>query len=204
MLTKLHLPFLFLLAVVGFITAPANPEAPDASMSILPYLATAAVILPLAKAVLVLYFSAALGGYQVTPGQVFSKAFPLWLGVLALSFLTSMAIMAGAMMFLVPGIIVAVRLSMAEYIYIVEGTTVMDAFKSSWERTGAYFWPLLNGFALLFIAVNLFGMIAGQVSNAPAWTAVVDIIAGLLQMLITVFGFRMYNQINEQPTPRDE
>ncbi len=83
---------------------------------------------------------------------------------LILKYLTAEAISgifvsAGLLFFIVPGIILSVRLQFTEYFIVDEGIGPIDALKKSWKITKGATWELFL-FILLLILINVAGALA--------------------------------------------
>lgn len=61
-------------------------------------------------------------------------------GLMGVYFLTIVAVSIGFILFIVPGIIIAIKLSLAPSVYIMEEETVLGAISKSWTLTDGYWW----------------------------------------------------------------
>ena len=66
--------------------------------------------------------------------------------------------MIGIIALILPGIWIAVRLSLFQY-YIAEGYGAIDAMKASWAATRGNFWKLL-GLGFIYVGIVLLGILA--------------------------------------------
>lgn len=73
----------------------------------------------------------------------------------AASLLAGLCILGGLILFILPGLWIAVRLSMVRF-EILDGAGILESLKKSWELTHGHFWPLALFFAAL-ILVNIAG-----------------------------------------------
>ena len=73
----------------------------------------------------------------------------------------------GLLLLVIPGIIVAVRLSFAPFLVVDEELGPMDAIAESWRRTKGYGWKIL-GTWLLAIPITIGGLILFIVGVIPA------------------------------------
>jgi hypothetical protein len=80
----------------------------------------------------------------------------VWLYFLA-SALAGLAVVGGLILLVIPGIIVALRLSMVRFA-IVEGARPFESLHQSWEATRGHFWRLL-GLFLVLVGINIVGAI---------------------------------------------
>jgi uncharacterized membrane protein len=75
------------------------------------------------------------------------------------SFISHVAIFLGLLLFIVPGIIVAIRLNFIPYLILDENIGPIAALQRSWELTRGYTLDLFLYYLLLF-AINILGLIA--------------------------------------------
>ena len=74
------------------------------------------------------------------------------------SMVTSIAILVGLILFIIPGIIIAIKLQLATYLVVDKNMGISDSLNKSWEMTkGAKFNLFL--FGLLLALINLLGVI---------------------------------------------
>lgn len=73
-----------------------------------------------------------------------------------LNLLSGLAIIAGVLLLIVPGIYLMARWSAADAALLSEGEGVSAALGKSWEMTASHIWPILG--ALLVVYVPVFGV----------------------------------------------
>jgi hypothetical protein len=81
--------------------------------------------------------------------------------------LLEIVLLVGFLLLIVPGIILAVRLSFVPFLVVDERRGPVEALTESWRRTAGYSWTIL-GAALLAIVVVLVGLILLIVGSIPA------------------------------------
>jgi len=72
--------------------------------------------------------------------------------------LTVVIVIIGFVMFIIPGIILLIRLSFVRYLVMDKGLDAMSALKESWRMTANYGWTIF-GMALLAIPIFFAGLI---------------------------------------------
>ena len=76
--------------------------------------------------------------------------------------LMGLAIGVGSFFFIIPGLILAVKLIFVPFLVADEGLGAIDALKESWRRTEGYFWPLVGagivGQLIMYAGALLFGV----------------------------------------------
>ena len=87
-------------------------------------------------------------------------------GVLA-GALLGIAIVIGLVLFVIPGIILAVRLAFVPFLVADEGLGTLDALRASWRRTSGHSWTLV-GVGVLGILACAVGLLLLVVGVIPA------------------------------------
>nr|WP_255548273.1 glycerophosphoryl diester phosphodiesterase membrane domain-containing protein [Erythrobacter ani] len=107
----------------------------------------------IAGVVVTYWLYAGMVGRTAAPG--FERFWP-WLGVYILS---SLGILFGFAMLIVPGIILCVRWAMVLPLVIGAKGPAMASFGESWEKTRGHGWPIFGAFVVLFIGLLIVGLI---------------------------------------------
>jgi len=119
-------------------------------------------------------------------------------GYLVLSLLSILAVAAGLLVFIIPGIVVMVRISLASYIYLLENRSAKQSIKDSWELTRGHFGDLFFGTILLAIPGGVLGYVVAG-SADPIDSSLQAVVASSVEMffgvLLTVFYYRVYSYL---------
>jgi hypothetical protein len=109
-------------------------------------------------------FLTAARGQEPQFGMIFSGADRMWL-LLGTQILTGLAVMAGCIALLVPGIILALGLAQAQWICVDEGLPPTDAMKRSWAMMHGSKAKLFGfGFVAIFVCIaGLLALVVGVV-----------------------------------------
>lgn len=83
-------------------------------------------------------------GERVTVGATYRYALTRVPGILLISILTLLATLVGFLLLVIPGIIVAVRMSFASIVLVVEGKRGTGAMGRSWQLSKGHFWRILG------------------------------------------------------------
>lgn len=151
---------------------------------------------PLYTGALVLFIDARSRGHEPALRDVLARALPLWPALAVLTGLTTLLIMLGASLFVLPGIWVMVRVAVAEYLLVLRGHTPLAAVKASFELTRGHFLLVLG--CVLSVMLPLWLLEAWLASPAEASAGglfvklLLDALVGLLQLLPTVMLFRCF------------
>ena len=57
--------------------------------------------------------------------------------------MSTLAILLGASLFVLPGLWLMIKLAFAEYLLVLRGLGPLKAMRESFEMTNGYFWPIL-------------------------------------------------------------
>lgn len=93
----------------------------------------------------------------------------LWLKLIGAMLLSGLAIVAGLILLIIPGIILIWRLYLVPYIMVDQKTTISEAFIRSWEMTKGQMWPI---YSIIFVTILL------SLAN------IIPIIGGLIAFLL--------------------
>jgi uncharacterized membrane protein len=92
-------------------------------------------------------------------GHMFAAFRKRYLSVVGAQVLLFLAIVGGLILFVIPGIIIAIRLSFTPYIIMDEKISARDALRKSWELTKGQGWKIV-GIILLSMLLSLAGLLA--------------------------------------------
>ena len=87
--------------------------------------------------------------------------------LIAAQFLTTLLVVVGLALLVVPGIIVGLRLSFVTLLVVDEGLGPVEAIGESWRRSAGFGWTLL-GIGLMAFPVAVVGLLALVVGLIPA------------------------------------
>jgi uncharacterized membrane protein len=124
------------------------------------------VITPLSYGVAWAFLRAARGEQPALADQfvVFRKNYA---GAVLAGFLSTLAILIGFVLLVVPGIVLAVRLAFVPFVVVDAGQGGLDALRASWRRTSGYSWRVL-GVSVLGIVAAIVGLLLLVIGVIPA------------------------------------
>ncbi|MNH31629.1 hypothetical protein D3C79_920110 [compost metagenome] len=126
-------------------------------------------------------------------------ALRLWPSFALMVMLSSLLIMAGAALFILPGIWVMINLVFAEYLLVLRGLPPLAAMRESFQMTTGNFWRILTCIlgvlAPLWLIDGLSQMLIPEPS--PLVQLAIDSANGFLQLFSTVVMFRLYMLVSE-------
>lgn len=163
------------------------------------------VFYPLYSAALILFLDARSRGLQPRIADLLATALRLWPSFALLAMLSTLLILLGASLLLLPALWVMVKLAFAEYLLVLHGLSPLAAMRESMRLTKGYFW--LIAACLLAIMLPLWLLdwwVYQQFGEQPnEWLAVLfDSANGFAQLASTVLLFRFYMQLNSQSTAK--
>ena len=151
-IARLCLPFIVLETLLQLLLA----ERYDAQLQGAGELLAGLLFYPLYSGALILYLDSRTR--DRTPGTqaLWAMALRLWPRLALLGALSSLLIMLGISLLVLPGIWLMVRLAFADYLLVLRGLAPLPALRESLEQTRGHFWPIL--LLLLFILIPLWGV----------------------------------------------
>lgn len=160
---------------------------------------------PLYSAALILYLDARTDGHEPLKRNLLARALQLWPSFALLVMLSSLLIMAGISLFILPGIWVMTHLVFAEYLLVLQGRSPIAAMRESFQLVSGNFWRILVCMLGVMAPLWLFngitlGLLPEQVSSALE--LLVNVVNSFLQLFSTVVLFRLYMLISESAPAR--
>ncbi|GMN01734.1 glycerophosphoryl diester phosphodiesterase membrane domain-containing protein [Erythrobacter sp. MTPC3] len=150
----------------------------------------------IAGVVLLYWLLAAIVRQTISPG--FDRFWP-WFGIYLLS---SIGIVFGFLILIVPGIILAIRWVMVLPLVVEADTPAMDTFGESWNRVRGYSWSILGAALILFVGVLIISsVIGGAFALADQLTSIPGVIAvavadGISTVLFIAFPVAVYRLLH--------
>jgi membrane-anchored glycerophosphoryl diester phosphodiesterase (GDPDase) len=151
---------------------------------------------PIYTAALILLMAKRARQEQPRNMDLIAAALKLWWPLFVLTAMNLGLVLLGAMLFIIPGLWVAVRLAFAEFFLVLNDMQPKEAIRHSFKLTKRYFWPIL--FLLMAVALchGMFGYVIDQTMMDVKGIAVVRIaIESLLSFLMLFFDvvlFRLF------------
>lgn len=188
---RLCLPLVVLEAVVQqFVSAQIGIEA-AAVYSILVGL----LFYPLYTAALILFLDARSRGETPANRDLLAASLRLWPSFALLAGLSTLAIMLGASLFVLPGLWMMIKLAFAEYLLVLRGLSPIKALHESFERTSGYFWQILTCVLCVMLPLWLLAWASQPAEGAQPdvlLSLLLDSANGFLQLFATVVLFRLF------------
>lgn len=178
----------------------ARVSGPDAT--VMYDVAVGLLFYPLYTAALILFLDARTDGYEPQGRHLLGKALHLWPRFALMAATSTLLIMFGMWLFVLPGLYLMIKLSFSEYLLVLRNISPLQAMRESFDMTKGKFWPIL--FTLMTIMIPLW-LLDGL--SAMAWTdtqptplrLLIDSINSFLQLLPSVVLFRLFMLMGNKP-----
>lgn len=164
---------------------------------------TGLLFYPVYSAALILFLDARSRGQQPRARDLLTRALWLWPTFALLVGLSSLLIMLGVSLLVLPGLWVMVKLAFAEYLLVLRGLTPLDALRESFKQTNGHFWSLLLCVLTVVMPVLLldwFSFPAEGESANELLAFLLDCVSGFLLLFATVVLFRFFMLVSDPPT----
>lgn len=109
---------------------------------------------------------AGFNGKAMSIGAAFEAGIKLFLPLLGVGILVGLGTFLGALLLIVPGIILAVMWSVATAVVVVENRGVTDSMQRSRELTKGHRWSIFGLAVILFVVSMIIGLLVGGVGAA--------------------------------------
>lgn len=157
---------------------------------------------PLYSAALILFLDARSNGRQPRALALLAASLQLWPRFALLAGLSTLAILLGASLFVLPGLWLMTKLAFAEYLLVLRGLSPLKALQTSFALSHGYFWPMLGCILAVMLPLWLLDgwsqSSATFADNALA-RLLLDCTSRFLQLFSSVVLFRLFMLRSAQP-----
>lgn len=140
------------------------------------------IVLALIDVFIVAAIMVSVGSGRAKISMVSKEAVSRYLTFLFTSIVVGIIVVIGFILLIVPGIFLAIKLSIAGTESVVGKKDVVESLKSSWEKTNGNFWHILATFVILFLIVAIITGIISAIVSAIG-------VQFLSSLFSTFFGF---------------
>ncbi|KFE44060.1 YciC family protein [Pseudomonas syringae] len=159
---------------------------------------------PLYTGALILFLDARSRGEEPHKRDLFAMALRLWPTFAVLSALSTLLIMFGLSMFIIPGVYIMVKLAFSEYLLVLRGLTPLAAMRESLLLTKGQFVRILACVLCVYLPLSVLEGIGlfllPEPQSAPV-TLAIDSISSFLQLFTSVVMFRLFMLVSEPGQP---
>ncbi len=155
---------------------------------------------PLYTGALILFLDAKTGGEAPPKSHLWAGALRLWPTFAVLTALSTLLIMAGFSLFILPGIWVMIKLVFSEYLLVLRGMTPLAAMRASFMMTRGHVLRILVCVLFVYLPLSVLEGLSFYVlpeQQSPVLSLTVDSISSFLQLFISVVMFRLFMLIDE-------
>ena len=161
------------------------------------------LLMPMYWGATIAFMQSTIDGKPYSATQSLLASTKLWFKLFVVFTIYSLLISMGLLLFIIPGIYIAVRLSIADYICMIEKRPILDCLNDSWKQTKEYIWPIFHGVALISITVLILRMLTINFIHSifPDQTGIsilINIVFDILNLLVLIYGFRIYCVIKSE------
>ena len=151
---------------------------------------------------LILLVQAILSKRDTGFAQRSRRALVMMLPFVLLQMITVLGVVAGALVFIVPGIYVLVRWLLAPYFLLLQKQNALASLKSSWQYSQGYGWDLF--FSLLVTILissipTMFILRGADAGDVMLSNAVLSILSSLLWACSVVLFYRAFDYVQANP-----
>jgi hypothetical protein len=161
------------------------------------------VLYPLYSGALILLADARSSGLQPRRLDLLAAALRLWPRFALLAGLSTLLIMLGASLLVLPALWIMVKLAFAEYLLVLRGLPPLAAMQASMQLTKGCFWQIAACLLLAMAPLWLLDWLGYRwLGEQPdEWLSLLlDSALGFAQLFVTLLLFRLYMQLDHAPT----
>ncbi|MNS92284.1 hypothetical protein D3C72_1264160 [compost metagenome] len=140
---------------------------------------------------------------RLKPRQVMEMALFRWPSFAVLAAISTLLIMVGVWMLILPGVYVMIKLAFAEYLLVLEGKSPLDAIKESFELTRGHFFTILSCVLLVMGPIWVVDWFAYRElgdNPDPVGTVLLESFNSFFQLFVSVALYRMFTLVTERAT----
>jgi len=155
---------------------------------------------PLYTGALILFLDAKTRGEVPTTRDLFATTLIMWPKFAVLTILSTMLIMAGMSLFILPGVWVMIKLVFSEYLLVLRGMGPLQAMRESFKMTQGHVVRILLCVLCVYIPLSVLEAVSYYVlpeQQSPLLSLAVDSTSSFLQLFISVVMFRLFMLIDE-------
>lgn len=156
-------------------------------------MAAGLVFYPLYTASLILFMIDCGEGRERGVRELWNAALRLWPAFALLSALTSLLIVVGLSLLVLPGIFIMIKMAFCEFLLVQRGQSPIDAMRESYRLTTGHFFLVLTVSLVILAPVWLAeGWIVQMTHDSPVLGVALHAASGFFQLLLTVATYRIF------------
>ncbi|KQQ49948.1 hypothetical protein ASF84_22375 [Pseudomonas sp. Leaf127] len=150
---------------------------------------------PLYSGALILLLDARTRGEQPRTVDIWAMTLRLWPSFAVLSAVSTLLIMFGLSLFVLPGLWVMIKLAFSEYLLVLRQRTPMMAMRESMHMTTGHFLRILVCLLCIYIPLSMIegvGLYLLPEPQGPGVSLLLDSLTSFLQLFMGVVMFRLF------------
>lgn len=198
-LALIQIPFLLMITLVQYqLLQGVESDTARTTSSLFISSALDLALMPIYWGATLLYMQSVLQGRSLTTAQAISLSLTCWGRLLLTYILTALAVSSGLLLLILPGLYIGIRLAFAEFYCVMEGKGPFEAIRASWASSADFFWPLLQGLALIFGVLMLAEVLISQMmGDAHVLKMILSLLVQFLGVLSSIYAYRVYCVMKE-------
>jgi len=159
---------------------------------------------PLYTGALILFLDAKSRGEEPAKRNLLAATLRMWPTFAVLTALSTLLIMAGLSLFIVPGVWVMIKLVFSEYLLVLRGLGPLEAMRESFKMSKGHVVRILVCVLFVYIPLSVLEGLSFYVlpdQQSPLLSLIVGSVSSFLQLFISVVMFRLFMLIDEPAQP---
>lgn len=157
---------------------------------------------PLYSGALILLLDARTRGEQPRTVDIWAMTLRLWPSFAVLSAISTLLIMFGLSLFVLPGLWVMIKLAFSEYLLVLRQRPPMLAMRESMQMTNGHFLRILVCLLIIYLPLSMIeglGMYLFPEPQAHGVALILDSLSSFLQLFMGVVMFRLFMLVADAP-----
>jgi len=196
-IASIILPIILPIEIISTFTLQPNAAGEIDYSNYLPVMLVGLLAYPIYTVGLIYYLASVIEGTPTNTNHCWQMGKKYWLPCLMLALFAGLTIMLGLMALVLPGILLAIRYSFAEFDLVFNQTQPIDSLRNSWHMTRDYMGTILAGYVLITVGLYTpFWLASKLIERTTPGFWIFDIGSSLylnvFGTLYTIFAFRVY------------
>lgn len=150
------------------------------------------IFYPMYSALLILFVQARQQGKEPSKAALLASCLSLWPRFLLLAGISTLIILFGLSLFILPGLWLMVRLLFAECLLVLHGLTPLQALHESWRLSRGHSWTLLACVAMLILPLWMLSLYSDAPGLSLGGRLALELLAALGQIYLGLVVFRLF------------
>ena len=161
------------------------------------------LLAPVYRIAVIVYLASVIDGNIMSRMECWKVGIKYWIPYLALSMILSFVISTGFLIFIIPGVFLAVRLAFAEFELLFNNESPLASLKKSFDMTQPYFGVILRGNLIIITGLLVPYILLSGVMPYAVVSVLSIILSITLYIAMTVFSYRVYELVKAENAPTE-